>query len=470
MKKVLSVLLAVVIACSVFVLMTSAAETDYSVTNYTLEEINADGNLRAIGETKAEYVVAKFNGDSTEVVITKNGEESDGIVSKRINFSSVDLENVIIGNGVEYCASLLCGSTNIKNFNVSVDNEYYTSVDGVLFSKDMTELVQYPNGKNVASYAVPEGVTAVSDYAFAECVALEEVVLPSSLRSIGEDSFKKCTSLKKIVLPEGLTSIDDNAFVECTSLTSVIVPSTLENVGWQIFEDCMAITDISINDGCTAIRDTAIKDTAFYNDESNWEDGVLYAGNCLIDADENISGSYTIKPGTTTISEKAFSMCFTLVSVVIPEGVTEIGDYAFEGCVSLEDVVIAEGVNAIKSSAFSGCEEILCVTIPKSVTFIEDGTFGDSNNITVYGYEGSYAETWANERGIPFVVISTEPTVGDVNGDGKVSAVDARLILQYVAGLQDFDESQKMLADVNYDSKIGAIDARCILQIVAGIK
>lgn len=59
--------------------------------------------------------------------------------------------------------------------------------------------------------------------------------------------------------------------------------------------------------------------------------------------------------------------------------------------------------------------------------------------------------------------------MGDINGDGRVTAVDARLVLQYVAGIRELDENPLALADMNGDGKVSAVDARVILQMVAGI-
>ncbi len=64
---------------------------------------------------------------------------------------------------------------------------------------------------------------------------------------------------------------------------------------------------------------------------------------------------------------------------------------------------------------------------------------------------------------------AAEPVPGDVNGDGNVSAMDARLVLQYVAGLETLTEEQMAVADVSGDDKVSAVDARYILQVVAGL-
>ncbi|MBR4867877.1 MAG: leucine-rich repeat protein, partial [Clostridia bacterium] len=80
--------------------------------------------------------------------------------------------------------------------------------------------------------------------------------------------------------------------------------------------------------------------TAYYNDKSNWDSGVLYIGNHLIKAKDTITGTYTIKAGTKTIADSAFSDCKRLTTVTIPNSVTTLGDHAFSNCDSLTSVTI----------------------------------------------------------------------------------------------------------------------------------
>ena len=105
------------------------------------------------------------------------------------------------------------------------------------------------------------------------------------------------------------------------------------------------------------------------------------------------------------------------------------------------------------------------------MTNIGDGAFRNCDNLTIKGYTGSYAETYAKENNIPFIALDAAPALepGDVSGDGKVGADDAQLVLQaYVntlAGKPDgFTDAQKTVSDVNDDGKIGADDAQFILQ------
>lgn len=79
------------------------------------------------------------------------------------------------------------GCSSMTKIEVAEDNEYYCSVDGVLFSKDMTELLAYPAAKTGSTYTVPDTVVDIYPYAFAYCKNLTSVTIPASVVKSGED-------------------------------------------------------------------------------------------------------------------------------------------------------------------------------------------------------------------------------------------------------------------------------------------
>ena len=111
-----------------------------------------------------------------------------------------------IGNG----AFLRCSGLEV--ISVSENNEYYTSVDGVLFNKNKTKLICCPASRKDKSYIIPDSVTSIEDYAFYGCSSLASVTIPDSVTYIGSKAFYGCTSLTSVTIPEGVTSIGECAF------------------------------------------------------------------------------------------------------------------------------------------------------------------------------------------------------------------------------------------------------------------
>lgn len=134
-------------------------------------------------------------------------------------------------------------------------------------------------------------------------------------------------------------------------IETVNIESGVTRVGEYAFYYCRNLKNITIPDSVTGIGEWAFESTAYHADNRKWEDGVLYIGNHLIEADREISDAYSIKAGTKTIADSAFSSC-DVTSVTVPESVTSIGRYAFYFCDSLTSITIPDSVTSIGENAF----------------------------------------------------------------------------------------------------------------------
>ncbi len=142
-------------------------------------------------------------------------------------------------------------------------------------------------------------------------------------------------------------------------------------------------------------------------------------------------------------------------------------------------VEIADGVTTIGKHAFACCEKLDVITIPESVTeiglwgvgFTKDGTKSDILFIRCRENSAAYNYAQANSFSIDteFSDINTV-IMGDLDGNGKVTAADARLALRYSAKLETPNELQKRAADTDGNSKITAADARTILRVAAKLE
>lgn len=106
---------------------------------------------------------------------------------------------------------------NLEGFIVDTKNENYTSVDGVLYNKEKSELCMYPLDKMDTEFVVPDGVEKLRAGAFSYCKMLESIKIPYSVNEIGKNCFSQCIRLKNIVVPETATILN-NAFQGCTAL------------------------------------------------------------------------------------------------------------------------------------------------------------------------------------------------------------------------------------------------------------
>lgn len=184
----------------------------------------------------------------------------------------------------------------------------------------------------------------------------------------------------------------------------------------------------------------------------------------------------------TMLARGAFYNQANLKSITLPKTLTYIKGCAFWGCTSLESVVIPDGVSTIEEYAFAECYSLKSVTIPKSVTSIGDRLFFLLNSdITIYGYEGSYAQNYVNSytdsKKLKFVAIDGKKVLkGDANGDGIVNVSDVTHMQFYISGSKNddgtpiIDENDKAVLealDFNGDGKLTVSDVTELQMYIA---
>lgn len=136
------------------------------------------------------------------------------------------------------CSSLLAITVNALNNN-------FSSLGGVLFDKNRTYLIKFPEAI-AGAYVIPNTVTEIGYSAFRYSRNLTGVTIPTSVNSIGSSAFRYCRSLTAVTVPSSVTEIPSFAFSYCTSLTSVTLPASIEGIGSYAFAGCIGLTGITI--------------------------------------------------------------------------------------------------------------------------------------------------------------------------------------------------------------------------------
>ena len=300
-----------------------------------------------------------------------------------------NLTSVTIGNRVNwigYDAFVACSS--LAAFTVDGNNPAYGTEAGVLFNKDLTTLVQYPDDKAGTSYLIPSSVTSIGASAFANCDRLTSVTMPGSVKDIGAGAFEFCTNLASVAIGSHVVSIGMDAFRGCTRLTSVNIPESAINIGSTAFLNCSSLTAITV----------AGLNPAYVSEAGVWFNKKQTT---LIQYPAARAGtSYSIPSRVLDLGNSAFANCMRLTSVTIPNSVTNIGQEAFFDCTNLSSVMIGSGVVSIGLEAFWGCASLTSVTLPGRVTSIGELAFwgctnlkgvyfqGDAPNLDTNGYGG----------------------------------------------------------------------------------
>ncbi len=222
---------------------------------------------------------------------------------------------------------------------------------------------------------------------------------------IADGAFKGNTKAKDVGLPASIVTIGNNAFEGCESLESVRNLNLADYIGDNAFKDCTSLKKLNISE--TAVFNAnAIYNTGYYNNSENWENGVLYMGTRVVGTDIN-NAEKIIKDGTTQIIGGALN-----------------------------------DKNAI---------------IPASVVNIAENAFTSTENVILFGYSNTYAETYAKENSITFVALDTA-IKGDVNFNGTIDENDLEILCSVSSLQKNVSYAINIVGDMNEDSTIDGFD------------
>ena len=204
------------------------------------------------------WVLFGFNGNNAtkevyiDFVRDENGNNPDtskpvAAVGKFTMNTDEYVEIIHIGKDVKYIdetSFFYC--KELKAVEVDEANEFYTSVDGVLYTKDMKKLLICPIMKTneTGKFVIPEGVERIGKCAFYKNEAVTEITLPSTLKEIGDMAFFKCEKLSLVTLPDGLEKIGSDAFSYCHEMKpAMFIPSSVKEIGSFAFYSCSKLQE-----------------------------------------------------------------------------------------------------------------------------------------------------------------------------------------------------------------------------------
>ena len=230
----------------------------------------------------------------------------------------------------------------------------------------------YLNGGLVTDLAIPNSVTAISNYAFNGCSDLTSLTIPSSISTIGSYAFWGCVGLTNLVIPSSISTIGSSAFKGCVGLTNLVIPGSVTAINKYAFAGCDELSSIMVE-----------SNNQVYDSRNNCNAIIETATNTLI-----VGCKQTTIPNTvTTIGNSAFYDCTGLTSIVIPNSVTTIDYSAFYGCTNLSDISIPSSVTAIGASAFENTawfnnqpDDLLYIG---AIAYRYKGTMPEGTSITI---------------------------------------------------------------------------------------
>ncbi len=357
------------------------------------------------------------------------------------NIKSINIpEKVInIGDNAFYkCISL-------TQINVDENNENYSSIDNVLYTKDLKKLIIYPSCRAGSSYKINSNTKIIGNYAFSNSQKIINIEIPASIENIGTRAFENCSSLIEINIPEGITKIGSYLFEGCSSLKTVNIPDSVTSIDNYAFRNCTNLSNLEIPNSVIDLKDKSLIDVLYIkcntnseahkNAENNkifyvlsdevesnisleykienqeeWdisknENKSVVARWTLEDQTLRIMGSGEIKNWESTsdrefikykdlikkivvegeiknIAEYTFYDCKNTKSIELPDGLTTIGRMAFYSCDSLENINIPSSVTSIAESAFGRCGSLISIEIPDGVKTIQFNTFIYCNKLS----------------------------------------------------------------------------------------
>ena len=412
-------------------------------------ETSSDGFVFNAGT--GDITITSYTGNADDVVVPAeiNGRKVKWIAQNTFLYANT-MKTLTFSEGIEGISNLFaCNCSNLKKItlpstatlgtvsnggfytgldgfvdgcpalteiSVSEENQDLVVIDGILYNRELTDLIAYPAGATKECVVILDGISVIRGDAFAKNPYLKKVVFPDSVRTIGYWAFDWCSSLEEINIPPHCQLIGQYAF-HYTAIKHITIPAGVTDaIMLQCFE-MAPLETIEVEPGNTYYR---AQDGALYSDgdtllmyaiarndtEFTIPEGINFISPGAFSGAKNLQ-KITIASTVDTISRSAFGECENLKEVSIKEGnLKKIEGNAFFDCYKLKTINIPDSVTSVGESAFCQCYSLTEIELPSSLTQISPKLFDGASQLTTVHIPdsiksiGSDAFSWTNLKNI----------------------------------------------------------------------
>ena len=308
---------------------------------------------------------------------------------------------------------------SLTSITVQSGNDRYYSAGNCLIDERSKTLILGCKNSEIPSAG---SVTVIGDGAFASCVDLTSIIIPTGVTRIGYSAFSNCIKLTSVEMPSGVTNIDDCAFENCSKLKKAEIPNGVTSIGRQAFYMCVELQGVRIPASVTSVGSDAFN---FCYKTEKREGDVDYVDKWAVWCSD-YKKSFSLRADTVGIVDEAFNNRSHMTEIKIPDGLKYIGRNAFYGCKSLSKVEIPSSVESIGEHAFELCSENItsvtvkegneryhstgnCLIETSSKTLMlgcKNSVIPDDGSVTSIGYAAFYGCSGLTGISIPNTVTS----------------------------------------------------------------
>ncbi len=393
--------------------------TIYGYKNSTAEKFANENNIKfeLFDEDKQTFLYEE-NRFTARVVGVEN-EVKDMIIPDKVNSKAItsiraeafkgktNIESVKVPESITMIGNnSFNGCSNLKSITLSEDVEYIgknafaNCPDLIIYGAKNSYAEEYARKNNIKFEAVSESTRKLTyeefDYSAkvtgvvgnASKIMVPEKYNDKTVTVLGTSAFRENQKISTVILPETLTTIGSFAFYNCTNLHGILIPKSVNFIGKDTFTACANLTiygykgsyaeEYAKNNSIRFVEITDSINNFVYEDlEYTLKVSGFDGEDTELNVPEMVNGNYV-----TIIGTSAFKDNKNIIKAVLPETIDTLGSFAFENCTNLKEVYIPSTVTYIGSNIFKGCNE----------------------EVTIYCEKGSYAEEYAKENNIKYVL------------------------------------------------------------------